>query len=115
MDESLVIFEEIANSLYFRQASIILLLNKLDLLQEKITSGLSPVGQYYTDFVGPLRDVPAAQKFFSDKFRRRYKRGGNQTELYVHFTTATDTSLLTKTMDSVDLIILRHNLTTQLL
>ncbi len=118
MEEALNLFDEIANSDYFVRASIILFLNKIDLLEEKMLSGISRIGTYYPDYHGDSRDVPAAKKFFQDKFRRRYRRSpeeAQQTELYAHYTNATDTKLLKTTMDTVQNIVLRHNLTKELL
>jgi guanine nucleotide-binding protein subunit alpha len=115
MDESLMLFKEIANSKIFRKASIILFLNKIDLLQEKVMAGLAPIKRYYPDFKGKPQDVQAAQKFFRQKFVHLYRREGKQKELYTHYTNATDTSLLEKTMDSVQQTILHHNLTTVIL
>jgi guanine nucleotide-binding protein subunit alpha, other len=118
MEEALNLFDEIANSYYFTRASIILFLNKVDLLQEKVLSGISRISTYYPDYTGDPRDVVAGQRFFFEKFKRRYRRDPETTpqkELYVHYTNATDTNLLKKTMDIVQNIVLRHNLTTAML
>jgi guanine nucleotide-binding protein subunit alpha len=109
MEEALMLFDEIANSKYFKQASFILFLNKIDLLQEKLQNGISPIRRYYPDFKGNPTDVLAGQKYFADKFRR-IRRRETENPIFIHFTNATDTSLLKMTMKSVDSMILKGNL-----
>ena len=81
---------------------------KIDLFREKIESGKAPVGNFYPDYQGGAYDVGAGQQFFADRFRS-YVRQPNK-ETYVHFTNATDTDLLKKTMASVQDMIIKRNL-----
>ena len=52
---------------YFDRASIILFLNKKDLLEEKISR--SHLDEYFPDFDGPRRDVKAARDFILGMFQ----------------------------------------------
>ena len=108
MHEALMLFESIANSKYFEKSALILFLNKMDLFTEKVQSGRAPIQDYFPDFVGNDRDVMAGQDFFLKKFKNLVRDPGK--EAYVHFTNATDTNLLDKTMRSVQDMIVQRNL-----
>lgn len=108
MEEALVLFDNIVNSAWFTKTSIILFLNKMDLFREKVESGLSPISESFSDFKGPERDVKAGQDYFAGRFKGLVRNAKKET--YVHFTNATDTDLLKKTMTSVQDIIVQKNL-----
>lgn len=108
MQEAFGLFEAISNSRWFEHSAMILFLNKIDLFREKIESGKAPIGNFYPDYQGGPYDVAAGQAFFADRFRS-YVRQPNK-ETYVHFTNATDTDLLKKTMASVQDMIIQRNL-----
>ena len=106
MQEALMLFESILSLPWFRKSSIILFLNKMDLFKEKLAD--KPIRDYFPDYNGESTDVEAAQQYFAKKFR-----GLNRTadrEIYVHYTNATDTNLLTLTMQSVQDTIIQNNL-----
>lgn len=111
MQEALILFESIMSLTWFKRSSIILFLNKIDLFKEKLAE--KPVRDYFPDYTGGNEDYNAAAKYFANKFR-----GLNRTEdreIYVHFTNATDTNLLSITMKSVQDTIIQGNLTTLIL
>ncbi|KAK4902446.1 hypothetical protein LTR28_001248, partial [Elasticomyces elasticus] len=58
-------------------------------------------------------DVAAGQRFFADKFKNLVRDPSK--EVYVHYTNATDTDLLKKTMMSVQDMIVKQNLNQLLL
>ncbi|KAK3116335.1 hypothetical protein LTR53_003412 [Teratosphaeriaceae sp. CCFEE 6253] len=104
MHEALMLFASIANSKYFEKSALILFLNKIDLFREKITTGAAPIREHFPDFTGGNRDVDAGQDFFARKFKNLVPDPGK--EAYVHYTNATDTNLLDKTMKGVqDMIV----------
>jgi guanine nucleotide-binding protein subunit alpha len=113
LEEALVLFKEISNLATFKQAALVLFLNKVDLLQDKLRNGMSPIRRYHPDYTGDETDVQAAQAYLADKFRSLYRN--KEKELHIHFTTATDTSFLDLTMRSVRKTILHHNLEAVLL
>lgn len=108
MQEALMLFESIANSKYFEKSALILFLNKIDLFREKVMSGKSPIREHFPDFPGGDKDIEAGQDFFARKFKNLVRDPGK--EAYVHFTNATDTNLLDKTMKSVQDMIVQRNL-----
>lgn len=108
MHEALMLFESIANSKYFEKSALILFLNKIDLFREKIASGRSPIGEHFPDYTGIDTDVEEGQHFFARKFKNLVR--DPDKDAYVHFTNATDTNLLDKTMKSVQDMIVQRNL-----
>lgn len=103
-----MLFESIANSKYFEKSAIIVFLNKMDVFREKILGGKAPIRTYFPDFTGDDRDVAAGQEFFARRLRNLNRDPGK--EIYVHYTNATDTNLLDKTMKSVQDMIVQRNL-----
>ena len=81
---SLKIFENIINCQYFQDASILLFLNKTDLLVLNIQS--SHLGDYFP-YEGPKMDVESAATFIREMFMAM---GRNRTDIYFHFSCATD-------------------------
>lgn len=55
MHESMKLFESILNTPWFQNSSIILFLNKTDLLEEKIK--YSDFKKYFSEFTGEFRDI----------------------------------------------------------
>ncbi|KAF4544818.1 G-protein alpha subunit [Lasiodiplodia theobromae] len=108
MHEALMLFESISNSKYFEKSALILFLNKVDLFREKILAGNSPINKHFPDYYGKANDIEAGQEFFANKFRNLVR--APKKEVYVHYTTATDTDLLKKTMASVQDMIVQRNL-----
>lgn len=108
-----MLFETIANSKWFERSAMILFLNKMDLFTEKVESGTAPITRYFPDYTGPERDTKAAGEFFANHFRRSVQTPGK--EPYVHYTNATDTDLLRKTMASVQDMIVQRNLNSLIL
>ncbi|TKA76059.1 hypothetical protein B0A49_01294 [Cryomyces minteri] len=104
MHEALMLFESISNSNYFSRSALILFLNKIDLFREKLlapenSSAATPgsrIADHFPDYTGADSDVAAGSKFFADKFKNLVRQPGK--DVYVHFTNATDTDLLKKTM-----------------
>jgi guanine nucleotide-binding protein subunit alpha, other len=62
-----MLFESIANSQWFAKSALILFLNKIDLFKEKLA--LSPIPNYFPDYVGDHTDPKLASKFFQNKFK----------------------------------------------
>src|SRR5271170_561667 len=97
MKESLMVFEQICNSRWFTQTSMILFLNKIDLFQEKLRysslsayfpdfKGISPTGSRFNSS-GNDKSYLEASRYFQKKFIRLNK--SSEKEVYAHFTNAT--------------------------
>lgn len=98
--ESRTIFKSIAE--HFSKIPIILFLNKIDLLDEKIV--YSDLDKYFPEFQGPRCDSNAACSFILDLFLQV------RPKLYHHYTCATDTKNIQVVFTAVKDIILNSNL-----
>jgi guanine nucleotide-binding protein subunit alpha len=108
MNESLQLFDSIANSRWFLQTSIILFLNKIDLFRDKLLSGSSPLTYYFPDYAGKEDDYDAACEFFLQKFTDLNR--STSKHIYTHFTCATDTTQVKFVMAAVNDIVIQENL-----
>ncbi|GAA6028736.1 hypothetical protein JCM8097_007369 [Rhodosporidiobolus ruineniae] len=106
MQEALMLFDSICNSQWFTKTSVILFLNKVDVFKERIL--LSSIRAHFPDYAGEDTDYNAAREFFKSRFMRLNR--STSKEVYCHYTTAIDTSLVKVVMTSVYDIILNRNL-----
>ncbi|KAI6051384.1 guanine nucleotide-binding protein subunit alpha-15 [Marmota monax] len=117
MKESLALFGTILELPWFRSTSVILFLNKTDILEEKIPS--SHLATYFPSFRGPRQDAEAAKRFILDMYTGMYtscvdgpegsKRGPRSRRLFSHYTCATDTQNIRKVFKDVrDSVLARY-------
>ncbi|KAL6475270.1 LOW QUALITY PROTEIN: guanine nucleotide-binding protein subunit alpha-13a [Colossoma macropomum] len=104
--ESLNIFETIVNNRVFSNASIILFLNKMDLLEEKVK--IVSIKDYFPEYTADPHDLSEVKKFLVECFRS--KRREQQKPLYYHFTTAINTENIRLVFRDVKDTILHENL-----
>ncbi|XP_036434447.1 guanine nucleotide-binding protein subunit alpha-14 [Colossoma macropomum] len=106
MEESKALFKTIITYPWFQQSSVILFLNKTDILAEKIT--YSHLANYFPEFTGPQHDAKAAQEFILKMYQEQ--NPDREKTIYSHFTCATDTENIRFVFAAVKDTILRHNL-----
>ncbi|ROI74412.1 Guanine nucleotide-binding protein subunit alpha-14 [Anabarilius grahami] len=106
MEESKALFKTIITYPWFQQSSVILFLNKTDILKEKIV--YSHVATYFPEFTGPKKDPKAAQEFILKMYQEQNE--DKDKTIYSHFTCATDTENIRLIFAAVKDTILRHNL-----
>ena len=106
MEESKALFKTIITYRWFQNASVILFLNKKDLLEEKIMS--SNLADYFPEYNGPQKDVIAAREFIQDMFVDQ--NTDSEKSIYSHFTCATDTENIRFVFAAVKDRILQLNL-----
>lgn len=104
--ESCNIFETIVNNKAFAVVSIILFLNKMDLLIEKIR--VADLHEFFPQFAGDPRNLPDVQQFELGMFDSR--RRDRARPLFHHFTTAIDTENIKFVFQCVHDTILHDNL-----
>ncbi|KAM6967317.1 guanine nucleotide-binding protein subunit alpha-13b [Tautogolabrus adspersus] len=107
LSESLNIFETIVNNRVFSNVSIILFLNKTDLLEEKVKQ--VSIKDYFPEFSGDPRSLTDVQRFLVECFRKK-RREQQQKPLYHHFTTAINTENIRLVFRDVKDTILHDNL-----
>ncbi|GAA51656.1 guanine nucleotide binding protein (G protein) alpha q polypeptide [Clonorchis sinensis] len=86
MEESLLLFRTIINYPCFQTASIILFLNKKDILEEKIQ--YSHLKDYFPKFTGPEKDAISARNFVLKMYQEL--NTDSERTVYSHFTCATE-------------------------
>ncbi|TNN11746.1 Guanine nucleotide-binding protein G(q) subunit alpha, partial [Schistosoma japonicum] len=106
MEESLLLFKTIINYQCFQSLSIILFLNKKDILEEKIH--YSNLADYFPKFSGPKGDAIAARNFILKMFQEL--NPNLERPIYSHFTCATDTENIRVVFVAVKDTILQANL-----
>ncbi|CAK6971787.1 guanine nucleotide-binding protein subunit alpha-12a [Scomber scombrus] len=104
--ESMNIFETIVNNKLFLNVSIILFLNKTDLLVEKIR--IADIRKHFPEFRGDPRRLEDVQAFLVQSFSRKRRNRGKP--LFHHFTTAVDTENIRFVFHAVKDTILQENL-----
>ena len=88
MKESLLLFEELYGSPWFRNASFILFLNKTDLFKERIKD--IPITVAFPGYTGPQKEEPSLA-YIAKAFQDRTLTSPGRRELFIHRTCAIDT------------------------
>uniref|UniRef100_A0A3P8UD36 Guanine nucleotide-binding protein subunit alpha n=1 Tax=Amphiprion percula TaxID=161767 RepID=A0A3P8UD36_AMPPE len=109
MQESLALFFTTIHSPWFRNTSIILFLNKTDILADKIQT--SDLQKYFPSFTGKRQDPEDAKNYIRKLYElqaiNHEKREESKT-LYPHFTCATDTSNIRRVFQDIkDTVLLK--------
>ncbi|VVC88841.1 unnamed protein product [Leptidea sinapis] len=108
LEEALNIFDTIVNNINFKGISIILFLNKSDLLARKVASKETDIRWYFPHFVGDPHNLRDVQMYILNMFAN--VRREPKTTLYHHFTTAIDTHNIEVVFNSVKDTIFNRNL-----
>ncbi|KAH1000605.1 hypothetical protein HUJ04_012912 [Dendroctonus ponderosae] len=123
LKESLELFKSIWNNRWLRTISVILFLNKQDLLAEKILAGKSKLEDYFAEFTRyqPPSEVPNENNEHPEVFRAKYfirdeflristASGEGKHYCYPHFTCAVDTENIKRVFNDCRDIIQRMHL-----
>jgi GTPase SAR1 family protein len=105
MVEALNLFEEICNSRWFRDTSMILFLNKRDLFAQKIQK--VSIKQCFPDYMGS-DTYDEASEYIQEQFESRNRN--QEKQVYAHVTCATDTDNVSAVFNAVKDIIIRKSL-----
>lgn len=109
MQESLALFYTTIHSPWFRNTSIILFLNKTDILSDKIQT--SDLQKYFPSFTGKRQDPEDAKNYIRKLYEQQAINRDNREEwktLYPHFTCATDTNSIRRVFSDVkDTVLLK--------
>lgn len=119
MRESLELFSSIWNNRWLRTISVILFLNKQDLLAEKVRAAKSKIEEYFAEFAtytldtqpepGEDAEVARAKYFIRDEFLKIAQSDGRHY-CYPHFTCAVDTENIRRVFNDCRDIIQRMHL-----
>ncbi|XP_014025161.1 guanine nucleotide-binding protein subunit alpha-11 isoform X1 [Salmo salar] len=108
MEESLALFYTTIHSPWFLNTSIILFLNKTDILADKIQA--SDLQKYFPGFTGKRRDAQDAMKYIQKMYKQQTRSQDKEISkmLYPHFTCATDTNNISNVFNAVkDTVLLK--------
>lgn len=128
LEESRNIFDTIVNHRTFAQVSVILFLNKMDLLEDKVMRKKVDISHYFPEFHqiesvrsyvnkfgGDPLNVNDVKNFILYLFSVKQKFIHSQRPIYHHFTTAVNTKNIQYVFTSVKETILRKNLSALML
>jgi len=104
--EALNLFDEICNSRWFTETSIILFLNKRDLFMEKIQK--VSLNECFSDYCGAPNDYDHGCEYFREKFESKNRCPSK--EIYTHVTCATDPGNVAHVFESVKDILIKQSL-----
>ncbi|ORY76569.1 guanine nucleotide binding protein, alpha subunit [Leucosporidium creatinivorum] len=93
LEEAMTVFSSVANSRWFSKTTIVLMLNKTDLLRQKLGEGRSSLKEHFPAYEGKEESYEEVTSFFSTQFKGLCS---GSKPLYIHFTTATDTTHMEK-------------------
>lgn len=103
--DAFALFEQVVNHESLSKIPVILFLNKIDLLQQRLT--VSPVKNYFKDYKGD-NTYDDVRKWCSKKFLALNHT--KERKMYVHYTFATDTNQIKAVLRAVNDIILSMHL-----
>jgi len=104
MLETLILFDSVINSPWFKKSSIILFLNFTDLFREKIKR--VPLKEFFPAYEGG-DDYEKATNFLYERFEELNK---NRLTIYTHLTCATDTDNIKFVFQALKETVLQNNL-----
>jgi len=104
MDEAFILFENICNSRWFRDTTVILFLNKCDLFREKLQK--APLKTAFPEYTGE-NSYEAGCQFMEKEF---LKRNHLNKSIYCHITCATDERNVKLVFNGVKDVVIKHAL-----
>ncbi|KAI0360284.1 G-alpha-domain-containing protein [Trametes cingulata] len=111
LEDSFLLWKAIVQSKLLAKCIIVLFLNKYDLLDKKLRSGI-PVKKYLPSFGDRENSAPVLAQYLHQKFKDQHREFSPQPRrpFYGYVTTAINTKATTSTLAAVRDGILRHNL-----
>ncbi|KAI9061527.1 G-alpha-domain-containing protein [Trametes sanguinea] len=111
LEDSFLLWKAIIQSKLLAKCIIVLFLNKYDLLEKKLRSGV-PVKKYLPSFGDRENSAPVLAQYLHQKFKDQHREHSPQPRrpFYGYVTTCINTKATTSTLNAVRDGILRHNL-----
>mmetsp|Transcript_43090 Transcript_43090/g.69415 ORF Transcript_43090/g.69415 Transcript_43090/m.69415 type:complete len:304 (+) Transcript_43090:233-1144(+) len=104
--EALDLFDEICNIKYFEKTTMILMLNKRDIFEEKVSKIPITVCPALRQYNGPMEFLPCAD-YIQQMF---YERNQKERDIKMHITTATDQENMIVVFEAVKETVIRGSL-----
>lgn len=105
MHESIMLFDTLLNSKWFRNVPFILFLNKIDLFEQKVKR--TPIRKYFPDYQGRVGDAEAGLQYFEKLFLSLNR---SKKPIYVKRTCATDSQTMKFVLSAVTDMIIQQNM-----
>ncbi|TFK17014.1 G-alpha-domain-containing protein [Coprinopsis marcescibilis] len=111
LEDSLLLWKSVVSNKLLVNVSIVLFLNKCDLLQAKLDAGVR-LNQHMVSYGDRPNDYDSVSKYFRHKFGALHHSysSNKERELYIHLTAVTDTRRTAIIISSVRDIIIKGNL-----
>ncbi|KAJ7594350.1 guanine nucleotide binding protein, alpha subunit [Mycena floridula] len=111
LEDSLLLWKAVTSNKLLANVNFVLFLNKCDLLQAKLDAGVR-LNQHMTSYGDRPNDYDSVSKYFRNKFGAIHHSvtPNKERELYIHFTTVTDTRQTATIIQTVRDIIIKTNL-----
>ncbi|KZV66260.1 guanine nucleotide binding protein, alpha subunit [Peniophora sp. CONT] len=111
LEDSLLLWRFVVSNKLLQGVSLVLFLNKCDLLKAKLESGVS-VNRYISTYGQRPNDYESVSQYLRSKFCRIHQEHtpNRERRLYIHFTTVTDTRQTSTLIHDVSDSVLRENL-----
>ncbi|KAB5595618.1 Guanine nucleotide-binding protein alpha-4 subunit [Ceratobasidium theobromae] len=111
LEDSLAMWRDLCKNKILRGASIVLFLNKCDLLRAKLEAGVK-LNQFLVSYGDRPNDYENVTKTIKAKFDRIRYDSSRDAQVFTHFITATDTHTTSIAINAVRDKIMRENLQT---
>ena len=98
LQDALTLFEDVICSPFFNRRNVVVFLNKMDVLEEKLKRGVC-IRDYVDDFEGDADKVEDVVAYYEAKLRAANQ--SHARELYFHHTTALDTGMMDTVFSAV--------------
>ncbi|KAF8913167.1 guanine nucleotide binding protein, alpha subunit [Gymnopilus junonius] len=111
LEDSLLLWRSVVSNKLLANVNIVLFLNKCDLLQAKLEAGVR-LNQHMISYGDRPNDYESVSKYFRNKFGVIHQSytPNKERELYIHYTSVTDTGRTSVIISSVRDIIIKGNL-----
>merc|ERR1712048_516313 len=113
MEEALKLWKDICKKQIFKDKAMILFLNKKDLFEEKIKyrplTVKFPEFKLKPDDAGKGNALEQSQDFIKQLFLYQNSQVNPTRHVYVHFTNATDTDLVTKLFEAIQHVVIKKS------
>eukprot|EP01084_Bolivina_argentea_P021657 40238_1 len=101
MVDSIELFDQICNNLWFRDCGMILFLNKKDLFAEKIQSIPITDCPAFETFTGNTKSYDGTTDYIREIFENCNQFRWDNREISTHLTCATDKNRIVKVLDDI--------------
>ncbi|KAI3622758.1 putative g-protein alpha subunit [Moniliophthora roreri] len=111
LEDSLLLWKCVISNKLLANVNIVLFLNKCDLLQAKLNAGVQ-LNEHMISYADRPNDYESVSKYMRNKFGAIHQSytPNKERELYIHFTSVTDTRRTATIIADVRDIIIRSNL-----